>query len=76
MKSASSPSAKPRAVKGTSTTAKPQSKTDWARLRDKSAPAKPTEEHPEIAVRRIVCGVVRRGLQPTPTKAAISLRVD
>jgi uncharacterized protein (DUF4415 family) len=76
MKPASSPSAKPRAAKRTSITAKPQSKTDWVRLRDKSAPAKPRDEHPEIAVRRIVRGVVRRGLQPTATKAAISLRVD
>ncbi len=76
MKSASSISAKPRAAKPKSSTAKPQSKTDWARLRDKSTPAAPTQEHPDIAVRRVVRGVVRRGLQPTATKAAISLRVD
>ena len=29
-----------------------------------------------MAMRRVVRGVVRRGLQPIPTKTAISLRVD
>jgi uncharacterized protein (DUF4415 family) len=76
MKSASSLSAKRRAVKPTSSTAKPQSKTDWARLRDPSSVVTPTDEHPDIAVKRIVRGVVRRGLQPVAPKTAISLRVD
>ena len=34
------------------------------------------DEHPEVAMRRVVRGVVRRGLQPVPAKTAISLRVD
>lgn len=55
---------------------KPRSKTDWARLADPSTTATPTDEHPDVAVRRVVRGVVRRGLRPTPTKTAISLRVD
>ncbi len=76
MKSASSRSAKPRAAKPISTTVKSRSKTDWARLNDASDAAKPTDEHPDSAVRRIVRGVVRRGLQPAATKTAISLRVD
>lgn len=33
-------------------------------------------EHPEASVRHIVRGVVRRGLEPVPAKAAISLRLD
>jgi uncharacterized protein (DUF4415 family) len=35
-----------------------------------------TEEHPEADVAHIVRGIARRGLQPVPPKAAISLRVD
>jgi uncharacterized protein (DUF4415 family) len=76
MKSASSLSAKRRVAKPTPSILKPQSKTDWARLRDRSIVATPTDEHPDIAVKRIVRGVVRRGLQPVAAKAAISLRVD
>jgi uncharacterized protein (DUF4415 family) len=33
-------------------------------------------DHPEASVKHIVRGVVRRGLKPLPTKAAISLRLD
>jgi uncharacterized protein (DUF4415 family) len=33
-------------------------------------------EHPEAAVKHIVRGIVRRGLEPIPPKASISLRVD
>ena len=53
-----------------------KSKTDWARLKrgGKSAPL--AGEHPEADVRHIVRGVVRRGLQPLPSKVSISLRVD
>jgi uncharacterized protein (DUF4415 family) len=35
-----------------------------------------TAEHPEASVKHIVRGIVRRGLKPSPSKAAISLRVD
>jgi uncharacterized protein (DUF4415 family) len=74
MKSASSRSAKPQSAKRKSTSVK--SKTDWARLKAASGVAKPTSEHPESSVEHIVRGVVRRGLQPLPSKASISLRVD
>ena len=52
-----------------------KSKTDWARLESKASGA-PTRKHPEADVRHIVRGMVRRGLQPAPSKAAVSLRVD
>jgi uncharacterized protein (DUF4415 family) len=74
MKSASSRSAKQPAVKQTSTSVR--SKTDWARLKSTAKPAGPTQEHPEADVRHIVRGLVRRGLQPLPSKTSISLRVD
>ena len=35
-----------------------------------------TPEHPEASTKHIVRGIVRRGLEPVPPKAAISLRVD
>lgn len=53
-----------------------KSKTDWTRLSAANAPGKPNAEHPEAEVRHIVRGMVRRGLQPVPAKASISLRVD
>ncbi len=74
MKSASSRSAKQPNVKSTSTAA--ASKTDWARLKSKTEPVTITKAHPEATIDHIVRGVVRRGLQPTPPKASISLRVD
>jgi uncharacterized protein (DUF4415 family) len=33
-------------------------------------------EHPEADVKHIVKGIVRRGLQPVPPKASVSLRLD
>jgi uncharacterized protein (DUF4415 family) len=74
MKSASSRSAKQPTVKPKSTS--PKSKTDWSRLKARAKPAAPTSEHPEADIHRIVRGVVRRGLQPLPAKASISIRVD
>jgi uncharacterized protein (DUF4415 family) len=53
-----------------------KSNTDWARLRAAGSPGKPTAGHPEADVKHVVRGMVRRGLQPLPSKAAISLRVD
>jgi len=50
------------------------SKTNWARLKSDAAVANP--EHPQAAVKNVVRGIVRRGLQPLPAKASISLRVD
>jgi uncharacterized protein (DUF4415 family) len=61
-------------MKQTSSSAK--SKTDWARLKSSSKSAKPSVQHPEADIGHIVRGVVRRGLQPLPSKASISLRVD
>jgi uncharacterized protein (DUF4415 family) len=54
----------------------PKSRTDWPRLEARAKPASPTTEHPEADIRHIVRGVVRRGLQPLPAKASISIRVD
>jgi uncharacterized protein (DUF4415 family) len=53
------------------------SKTDWARVRPmKDRDIRKSDEHPEVSVKHIVRGVVRRGLKPIPAKAAISLRLD
>ena len=35
-----------------------------------------SNEHPEADVKHIVTGIVRRGLQPLPSKTSISLRID
>jgi uncharacterized protein (DUF4415 family) len=72
MKSGSSRSAKrPPAKRGSTPT---PSATDWDRLRR----AEPVvdADHPEADVRRIVRGIVRRGLRPVVAKAPIALRVD
>ncbi|MBK6866352.1 MAG: hypothetical protein IPG91_24080 [Ideonella sp.] len=45
-------------------------------LKAKSATPTPTDEHPEADIRHIMRGVVRRGLQPLPSKSSIPLRVD
>jgi uncharacterized protein (DUF4415 family) len=75
MKSASSRSAKPQGGKPKSSTAK--SGTDWERLKDMpEKDIKLSEEHPEADVKHIVKGIVRRGLQPLPSKTSISLRID
>ena len=74
MKSALSRSARQPTVKQTSIS--PKSKTDWARLKSIGQSATPTIEHPDADINHIVRGVVRRGLQPLPSKASISLRVD
>jgi len=53
------------------------SKTDWPRLRAmKDRDIRLTDEHPEMDVKHIVKGIVRRGLRPVPPKASISLRLD
>jgi uncharacterized protein (DUF4415 family) len=61
-------------MKRSSTSAK--SKTDWSRLLSPSAKGRPSKEHPEAEVVHIVRGIVRRGLQPAPSKALVSLRLD
>lgn len=75
MKSTSSRSAKPRGARRKSSST--ISKTDWARLRAMSdQDINLTPEHPEAEVEHIVSGIVRRGLEPPPSKAAVSLRID
>jgi uncharacterized protein (DUF4415 family) len=53
-----------------------KSKTDWTRFESKKATSRVDDDHPEADVRHIVRGIVRRGLQPLPAKASISLRLD
>lgn len=53
-----------------------KSQTNWSRLFDSSDKAKPTAEHPEADLRKVVRGIVRRGLKPAPPKTLISLRLD
>jgi len=72
-KSASSRSAKRLVAKPKSISKK--SATDWRHLQS-DRPGRATPDHPEADVRYIVRGVVRRGLEPVPPKASISLRVD
>ena len=40
------------------------------------SPAVPTEEPPEVDLKKIVRGIVRKGLKPLPNKSLVSLRVD
>ena len=50
------------------------SETDWKRVRAmKDKDIKFTPEHPELDVRHVVRGIVRRGLKPVPPKADGSL---
>ena len=53
-----------------------KSQTDWSRLFDPSDKAKPTVEHPEADLGKVVRGIVRRGLKSAPSKTLISLRLD
>jgi len=53
------------------------SKTDWSRVRAMTnRDISVSSEHPEASVKHIVRGIARRGLQPIPPKASISIRVD
>jgi uncharacterized protein (DUF4415 family) len=74
MKSASSHSEKPPAVKHKPSSV--TSKTDWAHLQDTNALPTIIDEHPELDVKHVVRGIVRRGLKPVASKASVSLRVD
>ena len=51
-----------------------KSKTDWAELKSSAGDVKPKLELSETDIRRIVRGIVRKGLKPLPIKASISLR--
>ncbi len=73
MKSASSPSARSPLAKRASSSTK--SKTDWGRLMS-TKKGQATAEHPEFDPKRVVRGIVRRGLKPISSKELISLRID
>jgi uncharacterized protein (DUF4415 family) len=74
MKSALSRSEKQPSVSRKSTLMK--FKTDWTGLKAGAGDVKPTPEHPQADIKHIVRGLVRKGLNPLPSKASISLRVD
>ncbi len=69
MKSALFPSAKPPKAKQKSTLTR--SKTDWDRLESQEDLATKSAEHPEASLDHIVRGIVRRGLNSLPAKAAL-----
>jgi len=53
------------------------SRTDWRRGRStKNGDMKTGEEQPGLDVRCIGKVIVRKGLEPVPPKASVSLRVD
>jgi hypothetical protein len=64
MKSASSPSAKPRRAKRSGSL--PKSRTDWKRLAAPGRAGQPDAEHPEFDPAHVVRGIVRCGLKPVP----------
>ncbi len=74
MKSELFPSEKQPAAKISGSSVK--SKTDWGRLMSPGEKGCATEEHPEFDPSHIVRGIVRRGLEPAPSKELISLRID
>lgn len=52
------------------------SKTNFRRLRQmKASDAKLTREHPELDLKGIARGIVRKGLKPIPPRASVSLRI-
>ncbi len=54
-----------------------KSKTNFLRLRSmKDADIRLSAEHPEMDLKHVVNGIVRRGLKVVPPKASISLRID
>ena len=42
----------------------------------KQAAVKVNAEHPELDIKHLVNGIVRRGLKVVPPKASVSLRID
>ena len=54
-----------------------RSKTNIRRLRAmKDGDVRLTAEHPEIDLKHVARGIVRRGLRVVPRKASVSLRID
>ena len=54
-----------------------RSKTNFRRLRTmKDGDIRLSAEHPEIDVKHVARGIVRRGLRVVPRKASVSLRID
>jgi uncharacterized protein (DUF4415 family) len=53
------------------------SRTDWKRLHAmKEHQIKLSKEHPELDLKHVARAIVRKGLQPIPTKTSIALRID
>jgi uncharacterized protein (DUF4415 family) len=54
-----------------------RSKTNFRRLRTMTeSDIRLSAEHPEIDLKHVARGIVRRGLKVVPPKASISLRID
>jgi len=54
-----------------------KSKTSFRRLRSTAdGDIWLTNEHPEIDLKHVARGIVRRGLRVVPPKASVSLRID
>jgi uncharacterized protein (DUF4415 family) len=54
-----------------------KSRTNYRRLRSmKSADVRLSAEHPEMDLKNVVRGIVRRGLKVVPPKQSVSLRID
>jgi uncharacterized protein (DUF4415 family) len=54
-----------------------KSKTNYRRLRSmKSGDVQLSPAHPEIDLRSVARGIVRRGLKVVPPKESVSLRLD
>jgi uncharacterized protein (DUF4415 family) len=54
-----------------------KSKTSFRRLRSTAdGDIWLTNEHPEIDLKHVARGIVRRGLKVVPPKASVSLRID
>jgi len=65
----------PQSMKRKSSSRK--SKTNFRRLRTMTGKdVRLTPEHPEIDLKHVAHGIVRRGLRIVPTKASVSLRID
>ena len=54
-----------------------KSKTNFRRLRSMTdGDVRLTVEHPEIDLKHVARGIVRRGLKIVPPKTSVSLRID
>ena len=53
-----------------------KSQTDWARLKKMTDAEIDFSDSPELTPDRFAQAIVRRGLQPVPSKAQLTLRLD